>query len=181
MSVRITPSVINAELTASTASAHIAVRDKKSIVNIPAIKQKISTYSAVSHNIYQPLSPTYISVIAKAVKRIPSLKNDAVRQQTIKLLLDINSSLLAIAGDAIIDNRLPSIALVERDDQSVLLEWSFESFRYGFAIEIQKEESNFYLISEDKESGSFDATIRRLESNYDEIIKSVADYVIRNT
>jgi hypothetical protein len=182
MSIKITPSVTLTEPTTSSVNVQMPVQNKGTTIFVPDIMKKDkSTYAVASHSIYQAALPTNINVIAKAVELIPSIKNSVVQKQTIKVLSVLNSSLLEAAGDTDIANRLPMMHLVEREDQSILLEWNFESFRIGFAIETQPEDSNYFIISEDKDAGSFSAETYRFRNNYEEIIKKIAYYTIRNT
>jgi len=73
-------------------------------------------------------------------------------------------------------NLFPVIRAFERDDNSILLEWIFESFRLGFSFEIDDNESSWYLVS-DETSGNHSANGDLFVNKFTSLTKFLLGFV----
>ena len=141
----------------------------------------IRTDAGSTDRAYYISSPLSQQVLVSAKESIFSLSNPIVKDQTVKLISTIQFYLDYFTADNAITNRLPAINLLEREDTSVLVEWSFQSFRIGFALETIPDESNYYIVSEDRTLHQFIAETYPLGLNYETIVSNLIQYVIRNS
>lgn len=180
MTMKINPSISYEQ---TTGSGNVYYQTKSEITNAPLKKvvDDKTTESVLSKKYYQLKLPANVNVVEKAMQSLSSITNLSVREQTSKLLMLIYNTLQEVVDVSKVSNRLSTLHLTERDDQSALLEWNYESFRIGFSLEPKEEDSNYYIVSENKEVGSFCAETYRLGENYKEAINVLANYVIRNT
>lgn len=89
-------------------------------------------------------------LMSQAVKAVPQIKNECVREQTIKLLSTIRgiiSYLLQIKADL---SHIPPLKICNYDDDSISIEWAFPDFRAGFNIEVDPAESGWHLVSNER-------------------------------
>jgi hypothetical protein len=140
----------------------------------PTIKESIPSVP-----FYRIKKPATINVVQNALQLAVCLQNESVRTQTIKLLNNLDRSLNDAVNVSEISNRLPKIHLTEQEDGSALAEWNFEYFRIGFSIE--PEQSSYYLISDNKTTGSFKAETHRLDMERQEIISKIINFVLVNS
>lgn len=141
--------------------------------------QTSDSYSMLSS--YQTLLPHNIDVFSVITDALQTLTNPTVKDETIVFLGRVNAYLQTVSLTSHATNYLSKLNLIEQDDGVVLIEWNFQNFRIGFLIEPKNEESSYYIISEDKEIGSFMAETRRIGRRYDEVIEKIVRYVLENT
>lgn len=180
MTVRVSPS-ITVEQETSSGNGYNIKQVEKTKIPLNSIADNYTTGFNSSSILYQLKLPSNVDVLDKAMKSLSSIRNASVRNQTSKLLMSIHTSLQEVIDVNKVSNRLSMLHLTEREDQSALLEWNYESFRIGFSLEPNNDDSNYYIVSENRNSGSFYAETNRLGNNYKETINAIANYVIRNT
>lgn len=78
---------------------------------------------------------------------IRQLDNDAVAQESQKLLSILHESLTELQRLRFNLSSIPPLHAVSVGDGSVLLEWIFKDYRVGFSLEPQPEESSWFLIT----------------------------------
>jgi len=127
---------------------------------------------------YYQKMPSNIDVTSKAESKIHQLHNESVRKQ-VSDLLDIIKNNLMIALDMPI--RLPKISLTKLEDDSALIEWNFENFRFGFSLEPEENESYFYVINMDERKKYFKSESYPLGTNREKILSNIICFVVENT
>lgn len=125
--------------------------------------------------------PSCMNVLSLAFKNLHFLSNEPVKKQTAKLLITFQTILDLVYKNNNLANRLPALNLIEREDKSALVEWNFENYRIGFALEEDEKESNYFVVSQDRYLHQFVAETYLLGDNYDSIVSSLISYVIRNS
>jgi hypothetical protein len=116
------------------------------------------------------------NVTAEARFNALQLSNKSVREQTLKLLDDIDSYLMSATSDI-----LPQIYLTERENSSVLLEWMFEDFRIGFALEPLQDDSYYFRVTVDRVTRAYYSESFYLHTAYNEIIKKIIQFVLQHS
>jgi hypothetical protein len=130
---------------------------------------------------YRMKLPSNIDVLSKLSEAVVSLSNADVKKHTFDVLNMLNSSLREINNYSNLSNYLSRINVIEQIDSAALIEWSFQNFRVGFSIEPDMNESSYFIVSEDKSTGSFIADTKKVGSEIDAAIEKIVEYVIRNT
>lgn len=99
------------------------------------------------------------------------------------VISDVADRLLIIIRDQIdmleYFDKLPSIRAVEREDNSLLIEWIFDNFRIGFSIEQKVQESGWYLVTGDK-LGNIFAYGGLISENLSKLIAWLLNFVEKN-
>lgn len=181
MSISINPSIsLSAQQTTNTIS-DVSEQAKDYNASAKIIRQQIDTYSSLFESAYSAPITEGLDVIRDAAKAIALIENGSVKSQVIQVLELIQNRLTWLSRFYELFNRLPKILLSVSDDQTSLLEWNFENFRIGFTLEPKKEESHYYLVSQDKQMGTFSASSAKLENEERDKINALVDYVIGNT
>lgn len=141
----------------------------------------ILTKGSSSDRSYIISVPSCVNVLSSAFNNLRYLSNESVKRQTLRLLVAFQSKLDQINKNNNLPNRLPALSLIEREDKSALIEWNFENYRIGFAIEEDAKESNFFIVSQDRDVQRFLAETYLLGENYEAVVSSLISYVIRNS
>lgn len=89
---------------------------------------------------------TQLDLTRPAREAIRSITNRTISNHAERLLLIIRTRFENLEDV----NNFPPIRAFESDDGSLLIEWIFNRFRIGFSIELDDEESGWYLVSDSK-------------------------------
>jgi hypothetical protein len=138
-----------------------------------------SSYSRV--NPYDAVLPSNINVFSALPEKISGLENPAVTEQVKQILLYLYLSLQRAYEFRQPENYLSRMNLVQQEDKAALLEWSFQDFRVGFTLEPEKDESSFFVVSQDKNAGSFTMNTQKLDTDISLSVKKIVEYVLENT
>jgi hypothetical protein len=138
-----------------------------------------STFSGIEP--YGVVLPSNINVFSSLAERISALENPEVMEQVKQILLHLYLSLKKANTLKTLNNYLSRVNLVQQDDKAALLEWSFQDFRVGFTLEPEKDESSYFVVSQDKDAGSFMADIQKLGTDISRPIGRIVEYVLENT
>ena len=130
---------------------------------------------------YATVLPSNMDVFSNLSAKMSALENASVFEQVKQVLQHLYLSLQKANEDKPMSNYLSRINLVQQDDKSALLEWNFQDFRAGFALEPIPSESRFFIVSQDKSIGSFTTEIQRLDLNNLSSIDTLVGYVLENT
>ena len=142
--------------------------------------QTRSSYSF--ENVYTTKLPSNIDIFSKLSENVNSLTNESVKKQILHILGTISHILQEIVMyNNNISNYLSRMNIVEQNDFSALIEWNFHKFRLGFLIETDETESSYYIISEDKSTGSFIAETKKVGTDIDIVTAKIVEYVLKNT
>ena len=87
-------------------------------------------------------------ILIKNKKNIEKITNPDVRKKVIEILIAFQDVIIALEKKkSFADLVFPQIRIDINEDQSALIEWIFNNFRVGIAIEINDKESSWYLVS----------------------------------
>ena len=176
MNIQIIPTILQGMHDANYSSA----MGKKSMYNHSAIRPTIEHLSRFD-SCERIRIHSNISTVSSAISKIKDISSVSVRKQAIELLLEIQSSLSRSYMSTGVLYTLPQIMLNELDDLSALVEWNFKSLRVGFSIELNPNESSYYVITDDMGNGGFQSVSNGLGNNRRHTIQVIVDYVLRNT
>jgi hypothetical protein len=153
-------------------------KDNQALVN-ESVGNTSTSFSGIDPYIIE--LPANINIFESLTDSISTLTDDEVIKQTRQVLGRLYFSLQRKSKNKALDNYLSRINLVQREDNSILLEWNFQDFRIGFTIEPQKDESAFFIIAQDKNKGSFSADAQKLNTDSFTPIDEIVGYVLENT
>lgn len=126
--------------------------------------------------------PSNIDVFTRLSKAVDSLSNIDVKNYTITILEALNKALQNINNyNKNISNYLSKLNVIEQADLAALIEWNFQNFRVGFSVEPDLNESSYFIVSEDKNIGSFKANSEKVGLDKDIAIEKILDFVLKNT
>jgi len=148
----------------------------------------ITVYAAVDNTInsfanaapYGVVLPFNINVFSSLKTSVSDLEDAAVAEQVGKVLSNLYFSLQKASRQKIPNKYLSRINLVQQEGKAALLEWNFQDFRVGFTLEPDKNESSYFVVSQDKTAGSFMADTQKLDDISWSVDKLV-EYVLENT
>ena len=130
---------------------------------------------------YGTVLPFNINVFSILAEGITDLENSVVKEQVKQVLLHLYLSLQKAHKKKNLNNYLSRINLVQQGDMAALLEWSFQDFRVGFTLESDKTESSYFLVSQDKNAGSFIIDTHKLDTDVSRSVDRIVEYVLENT
>ena len=141
----------------------------------------ITTNSYSDVEPYRTVLSSNIDVFSSIAMSISRLEDLEVTKQVQQVLLNLYLSLQKESKYKTISNYLSRMNLVQEDDKTALLEWNFEDFRVGFKLELDKKESSYFIVSQDRSTGSFSANTQKLSPDLLSTIKKIVEYVLENT
>ncbi|MCL1804083.1 MAG: hypothetical protein FWG30_10730 [Eubacteriaceae bacterium] len=149
----------------------------------PTINVISNTTSSSYNNAMQycTLLPSNLNVFANVADGIGKLEDHGVAMQVQKVLSNLYTALQAASSNQIIDNHLSLLHLAQQDDRSALVEWNFQDFRIGFSIELDKDESSYYVVTQDRDLKAFEMGTYKLESNNSSTFEKIVEFVLGNT
>lgn len=104
-------------------------------------RQAFEASGLLEYTYFGGLAPADVTSSARA--ELPGLKNQEVAKRTREILDGIEAELRGYDTAA-----LPPVSISELEDESVLVEWVFDHFRTGFNLDVNPEESGYFLISD---------------------------------
>jgi hypothetical protein len=121
-------------------------------------------------------------VFTRLSKAVDSLSNIDVKNYTITILEALNKALQNINNyNKNISKYLSKLNVIEQADLAALIEWNFQNFRVGFSVESDLSESSYFIVSEDKSMGSFNANSQKIGLDKDIAIEKILEFVLENT
>jgi hypothetical protein len=124
--------------------------------------------------------PNNINIFSKAKKNLDKISNPGVEKFTIKFIHLFERLLIDTVNKMKTSNYLPPMPMKPEEDGSVFFEWIFKDFRIGFSIEVNIEESYWYLITnKNLEEFNVSGELKANELNF--TISKIIKYVVENT
>lgn len=125
--------------------------------------------------------PFNINIFSNLKVNLSELENSVVAEQVKQVLVKLYHALKRENEQKIIDNYLSRLNLVQQENKAALLEWNFQDFRVGFALEPDKRQSSYFIVSQDKTSESFTMDAQMLNPELSHSVDRIVDYVLGNT
>jgi len=142
----------------------------------------MQTYDSFSYNnTYTAKLPSNFDVLSELKKSTDGLSNLDVKRQTINILSALSAVLHELVMKYNVPNSLTTLNIIEQNDSAALIEWNYQNFRVGFSVEPIYSESSYYIVSEDKSTGSFTADSKKIGTDIEKVVTKIVEYVIRNT
>jgi hypothetical protein len=149
--------------------------------NIKQITIDITSNSYEDNTPYGTVLPSNINVFSSLAARLLTIENQDVIQQVKQTLLYIYRALQKANVQRKINNYLSRINLVQQQDMAALLEWNFENFRVGFTLEPNRDESSYYIISQDNSIEAFQVDTQKINPDFSRPVEKIVKYVLENT
>lgn len=92
-------------------------------------------------------SPTESRLIRPALDTLKSAQNQEVAKEAKKVLLLIKETVSTFQQFSFDLTLLPSIHAFENEDGAILLEWIFKNYRIGFGVEVDPNDSGWFLVT----------------------------------
>jgi hypothetical protein len=130
---------------------------------------------------YMVVLPSNINVFSSVSEKVADLEDKVVSEQVNQTLLCLYLSLQKANKWRGLNNYLSRLNLVQQEDKAALLEWNFQDFRVGFALEPEKSESSYYIVSQDKEMGFLETEMQKFDADISCSVDKIVEYVLENT
>lgn len=131
---------------------------------------------------YKSKLPQNLNIFNEITLKYAKITNAEMKLYVEELIDSIRDSLIYFNSIVRIENRLSKPCLNILDDDTALLEWNFDHFRFGFSFEEDKDESSYFIISTDPVEQSIKTESYALrEKDFKVIADSVVEYIVRNT
>jgi hypothetical protein len=111
---------------------------------------------------------------------VDKLENHIVINQAKELLTIIEDTLEFLQQKGVDISYLPSLIAIEFDDGSLLVEWVFNDFHLGFSIEPLREESSWYIVTNEKLNKIFTSDYFD-DLSLPEIVRWVVSFALQNS
>jgi len=132
--------------------------------------------------LYGTALPSNINVFSNLTDGMIGLEDAGVREQVKQVLSYLYLSLLWAHKQKTLNSCfLSRVNIVQQSDKSALLEWSFQDFRVGFTLESNSTESSYFIISQNKNTGSLIVDTQKLNVDVSKSIDKIVKYVLENT
>lgn len=142
----------------------------------------VSTASGATMARYYLAMPQNMDVFSTIIKKSSTIENPEMVDYIKGLTESLRNVLHNFDNREKISNRLSKFILNNMPDKSVLIEWNFDNFRIGFSIEPNLDQSSYYVISDDKISGSYSSQSYLLKPDqFDTVANNIMNFVLRNT
>jgi hypothetical protein len=122
-----------------------------------------------------PRFPRLIEDITKQAREAIQSADNQNGAGEANAILDLINDQLRFLGD----EGLPPIRTVELDDGSLLIEWIFDHFRFGFNIEVDSDQSGYFLVS-DRSTGEIRSSGFLRGLNLEALIRSLLILVLNS-
>lgn len=96
--------------------------------------------------------PANIQILSNVQNALQQIANQDVHQIVLNILFSFQRSLSILKPSFNNLGFFPPLFINLSEDNSVLIEWIFKTFRFGFAIEKDINESSWYYINKGEES-----------------------------
>ena len=141
----------------------------------------LDSTSYIGEPIFLPCLPEAIDVFTQASSKIAKLHDHIVKKQTLEILNRIYICLAYYNQVTDLRNRLPKLHLTIDEDGDACIELNFQSFRFGFTLESEREKSSYYIVAGDLTDGYISSTSDILRDNYRYVVDSIVKLVLENT
>ena len=88
-------------------------------------------------------------IFKDAIIKSTNISDSTLRKNVLEFLTKFYNILQNFSNVHNSDLFLPKLSLTQEDDESVMIEWIYESFRIGFSFE-NDESANWFLVTNDK-------------------------------
>lgn len=129
---------------------------------------------------YFSLFPEGSSLTEAAWSVIRQAENSEVAKEAEKLVTAIQRVIITLEHIGVELNYLPLLKGFNTDDGAILLEWTSSEFRVGFSIEVNPDDSGWYLVS-NKRLGDISASGFLPDEDVDKIALWLFNFVIAHT
>lgn len=124
--------------------------------------------------------PESTSLIKSAWDSIQKTPNEEIAERAKKLLTIIQEMISSFQEVGFDLCYLPPLRAFNVEDGSVLIEWIFTDFRIGFTVEIDPEESGWYMVS-NKKLGEISASGYISNINVEKLILWHLNFILSNS
>lgn len=132
-------------------------------------------------DIYAPQILKNINIFSQYEDSIKKIASKSIKNQVENFVFSFRKNLSKINNNKEIQSNLNKINFIV-DDDFVLLEWNYNHFRIGFQFETDEKNSNYYFVSDNKITSSYESKSDLMpQIKYDDTINSLIDFVIKNT
>ena len=119
------------------------------------------------------------NVVTRALNTVSKHKNNELKKRAERILVYIKEIVDLFCKYKIDVNILPEIEAFFIEDDSILLEWIYNDYRIGFSIEINPDESGWYLIT-NSEHGEITSSGLIKKNNIPKIITWLIIFILLN-
>jgi len=124
--------------------------------------------------------PDSIKIFQNIESQLDKIPNSTVRLSVGDFIYTFQKLLRDMVIKKRLSNYLPNMMVEINDDSSVFFEWIFKDFRIGFSIELNVNESSWYLITnKNLEELSVSGSLYAGELSL--VITKIIKYVLENT
>ena len=121
------------------------------------------------------IEPFLLLNIPSPVEDVTKLAREAINSAANNNVAEAANSILDLISDQLKyfgEEGLPPIRAVELDSGSILIEWIFDHFRFGFNLEVDNTQSGYFFIS-DKSTGEIRSSGFLSGLNVEALIRSI--------
>lgn len=130
---------------------------------------------------FRKVLPTSIDLFSQSKLNLNKIDDERTKKNVILILYQIIRSIIKKDEMDTIHAVLSKLELSYLEDKSVIIEWIFCNFRAGFTIEPNLNDSATYIVVDNRENRLFQSASQLMdESNYEQLIDEVIDFVTRN-
>lgn len=130
--------------------------------------------------LYMPLPEEY-SVFSEIDDKYFLLKDTNQHRFVSQCLYYLKSKLSYLYANAGVVKVLPKLSVTTDEDEAIILNWAYTSFRIYFNFEIQVEDSYYGIVAQSTEESISTNTGKLTEKNYSAVLDSILNYVIYNS
>ena len=125
-------------------------------------------------------SPSESRLIKPALDALKNAKNKEVTREAEKVLSLIKETVSSFQQLSFDLTFLPSIQAFENDDGSILIEWIFRNYRIGFGVEIDPNDSGWYLVTK-RDLGEISASGYTSNTNMRNTVLWLLNFVVSHS
>jgi hypothetical protein len=149
-----------------------------SLRNSGYLPVKTETNNNSSYIFGLPDSLNIFTAISKFFS-INNISDSAVKSKTLEILNALNKAIVNTHEFIDIQNYLSKLHLVEQEDESILIEWIYSSFRFGFVVCKPAEDSYYFFVS--KNNDTFVSKSEKIRDNVTKLTSEAVKYIVGNT
>jgi len=151
----------------------------------PELKQTISndvTSFSIDDIEYYSSLPQNVDIFKGVNLKITEIENESIKKcvyeflNIFRFIIEKNNRIMRF------DNNLPKLKMEITEDGAALIHWNYKHIRIGFAFEEPIEESSYYLVFDNKVTGSYFSKSEFLDrNNFHVIIEKLLMFVLETT
>jgi|GEM_PF-3016123 len=126
------------------------------------------------------VSNTVLRIIDPVLPVIKETKNRGVADEATGLIALIKKLMIGLQYLNFDIGKFPPLNAVCLADDSLLIEWIFQTFRIGFVLETKKEESSWYLVSTIDKT-DFNESGRLSDIDKEQLVRKLVSFLISYT